>query len=420
MAINIKKYAGILAGSKYIFLLNLTDKLFSFGIMLLLARNFSTEIYGIIVTLITLSMVFVSIFDLGLPIYIQREIAVNRSNSGEIFSRVFITSTLLIVLYYFFLLILVHFIYPDIPFTLFTIITVMMYISFLVTISGKALSAINEYKKQFIAFILPRVLILAFFITGIYSFRWNGNNLMLVMLLGIIINLLLALRYLLRNNIYLSLKGFSLIGVTNMIAISIPLGLAVIFNFLYDKIDILLISKQLDYNEAAFYNIAYGLFKASSLGFSFLLVAGFTKVAELNRNADKIKEFFTEHAKIITVICILFNVILYFFADFIIYTIYTDKFTDSIAILRILSFGIIAMGLNNLTGIILNGMGYFKIVMYITLYALLMNVVFNVMFIPLYGIKASAYLTLITEYFILIVEWIYMRKIFAELKQKSV
>ena len=64
-----------------------------------------------------------------------------------------------------------------------------------------------------------------------------------------------------------------------MISVSIPLGLAVIFNFLYDKIDILLISKLLDYNEAAFYNIAYGLFKASALGFSFLLVSGFTKVA---------------------------------------------------------------------------------------------------------------------------------------------
>lgn len=388
--------------------------------MLLLARYFSTEIFGMIITLITLSMVFVSMFDLGLPIYIQREIAVNRDNASEIFSRVFITGTILIVVYYIVLLLVVHFIYPDIPFKLFTIITIMMYISFLVTISGKALSAVNEYKKQFIAYIIPRIFILALFLAGIFIYKLEVNILMLLMLIGILINLLLALRYLFRDNIGLTFKGFSASSVRKMIAVSIPLGLAVIFNFLYDKIDILLISKLLDYNETAFYNIAYGLFKTSALGFSFLLVAGFTKVAELNRDPKAIQSFFTEHARIISVICIICTVILFFFSELIITAIYTAKFNDSVPILKILSVAIIAMGLNNLTGIILNGMGYFKIVMYITLYALLMNLTLNVMFIPIYGIKAAAYLTVITEYFILIIEFIYMKKILTELKSKGV
>jgi O-antigen/teichoic acid export membrane protein len=233
------------------------------------------------------------------------------------------------------------------------------------------------------------------------------------------LNLILAIRYLLKNNIGLSFKGFSVSGIKKMVSVSIPLGLAVIFNFLYDKIDILLISKLLDYNEAAFYSIAYGLFKASALGFSFLLVSGFTKIAELDRDTGKIKDFFNEHAKIISAICMIISIILFFFADLIIDTIYTGKFYDSIPVLKILSVGILAMGLNNLTGIILNGMGYFKIVMYITLYALIMNVALNVLFIPLYGITAAAVLTVITEYFILILEWIYMKKLLAVLKTRG-
>lgn len=383
--------------------------------MLLLARYFSTEVYGMIVTLITLSMVFVSVFDLGLPIYIQREIAVNRNNSGEVFSRVFITGTILFVLYYLAMLLTVHLIYPDIPFILFTIISVMMYISFLVTISGKALSGINEYKEQLKAFLLPRVVILLFFIAGIFIYRLQVNTLMSIMLSGILLNLLLALRYLLKNNIVLKLKGYSAVSVGSMIVISIPLGLAVIFNFLYDKIDLLLISKITDYNEAAYYNIAYGLYKASALGFSFLLVSGFTRVAELNKDTSGTRIFFKEHAKIISVICLVMAVILYFLSDILVNTVYTDKFSGSVPVLKILSFGIIAMGLNNLTGIILNGMGYFKIVMYITLYALIMNVVLNAVFIQVYGIKAAAVLTVFTEYFILILEWVYMNKIFKEL-----
>ena len=415
MAINFRKYAGIIAGSKYIFLLNLTDKLFSFIIMLLLARYFATNVYGMIVTLVTLSMVFVSVFDLGLPIYIQREIAVNRNNASEIFSRVFITGTILFALYYLVMLLTVHFVYPDIPFTLFSIISVMMYISFLVTISNKALSGVNEYKEQFKAFVLPRLLILILFLAGIFLYKFDVNILLSFMLIGILINLLLALRYLLKNNIGLKFKGYSAVNVGSMIVISIPLGLAVIFNFLYDKIDLLLISKITDYNEAAYYNIAYGLYKASALGFSFLLVSGFTRVAEMNKDTSGTKVFFKEHAKIISVTCIVMAVLLYFLSGILINTIYTDKFAGSVPVLKILSFGIIAMGLNNLTGIILNGMGYFKIVMYITLYALIMNVVLNAVFISIYGIKAAAALTVLTEYFILVLEWIYMNKIFKEL-----
>jgi O-antigen/teichoic acid export membrane protein len=57
--------------------------------------------------------------------------------------------------------------------------------------------------------------------------------------------------------------------------------------------------------------------------------------------------------------------------------------------------------------------------MYITLYALIMNVALNVLFIPVYGITAAAVLTVITEYFILILEWIYMKKILAVLKTRG-
>ncbi len=384
-----------------------------------MARNFSTEIYGQIVTLITLSMIFISIFDLGLPIYIQREIAVNRASATEIFSRVFLLGTFMLIIYFGISALTVRLVYPDIPFAIFVIISLMMYISFLVTLTGKALSGINEYKKQLTAFLLPRIFIGILFAGGIYLYSFNENTLLLFMLAGIFLNLVLSLIYLFRNNISISFSYFSISEVKRIIAISIPLGLAVIFNFLYDKIDILLISKLRDFSEVAFYNIAYGLFKSSALFFSFLLVSGFTKVAEMNRDVSAIKGFYKEHAVIISIICMVCSAVLFIFPEFIIKLIYSDKFENSVNILRILSVGIIAMGLNNLTGVILNGMGYFKVVMYITFYALIMNVVLNIAFIPLYGITAAAVLTVITEFFIFIVEWYYLRRLLAALAIKK-
>lgn len=388
--------------------------------MMLLARNFAADVYGQVVTLITLSIVLISFFDLGLPIFIQREIAVNRQKASEIYSRVFILGSLLMVLYFVLGTALVLIIYSDIPYILFIIISLMMYTSFLVTINNKTLSGISEYKKQFQSFLLPRILILAVLIPGIYLYSMNVNILLAVMFTGIGLNLLISLLILRKNDIRISVKYFSFSGIKKILAISLPLGIAVIFNLLYDKIDLLLISKILGFDEAAFYSIAYGLFKSSSIAFSFLLVSGFTRVAELHREPAAIKEFLTEHTMLISIICIICSLILFVFSDLIVTAFYTNKFGNSVNILRILSFGIIAMGLNNLTGIILNGMGYFKIVMFITLYALIMNVVLNFVLIPKYGITASAVLTVITEFFIFALEWYYLKKILINLQNKTV
>jgi O-antigen/teichoic acid export membrane protein len=419
LGINFKKYKGLLAGSKYIFLLNLTDKLFSFIIMLLLARNFPTEIYGKVVTLITLSMVLISIFDLGLPIYIQREIAVNRLRASEIFSNVFILGSLLIIVYFGVSSAIVLFLYMDIPYTLFIIISLMMYTSFLVTISNKALSGINEYKRQFTAFLLPRILITGLFFAGVYLFSFSLQILLLVMFAGIAVNLYITIIQLRKKQISISFKFFNSAGIKKILAISLPLGIAVVFNLLYDKVDLLLISKLRGFDEAAFYSIAYGLFKSSSIAFSFLLVTGFTRIAELNREPSQVRKFLYEHAKLISIICVIVTIILFIFPELIITVFYTGKFEDSVNILRLLSIGIIAMGLNNLTGIILNGMGYFKIVMFITLYAFIMNVILNSVLIPKYGIAASAVLTVFTEFFILVIEWYYLKKILVNLQSKT-
>lgn len=411
MPANFKKYKELLKGSKYIFLLNITDRIFSFVIMMLIARTYPAEIYGQVVTLITLSMVFVSVFDLGLPVYIQKETALNRDEAGKIFSRVFMLSSLLFILYFAAGFLTVSLIYPEIPFELFSVISVLMYASLLVTITNKTLAGLNDYRAQFTAFSMPRVIILLVFAAGLYYFYFTLNILMLIYCAGILLNLAIALLYLRSSGVKLLLSGFSIKGAKNIISISVPLGIAVIFNFLYDKTDLLLISGINGYDDAAYYNAAYGIYKSASLAFSFLLVSGFTRVAELNRDMVQIKSFFREHLKIISVICIICTAVILVFSEPLIKFIFTEKFSSSIIILRILAIGITAMGLNNLTGIMLNAMGYFPTVMFITMYAFIMNVLFNLFLLPFYGIIAAAVITVITEIFILITQWYYMNKI---------
>lgn len=411
MNVNLNKYVNLLSESKYILLLNISDRLFSFAFFLMLARSLPREIYGEVVTLFTIAVILVSVFDLGLPVFLQREISIDILSAADIFSKVFLSALILFAAYFIIGALVVVMLYPEVPLVLFFIIAVMMYISSLVTICNKALSAVFEMKSQFISFTVPRIFIMIFFITGLYHFEFDLVTLLMVMLAGFGLNLIMIFYYLAKRNIKFTFSGYNFNHLRSILVLSLPLGLAVVFNLLYDKADVILLSKLRDFTEVAFYNIGYGVFKASSISFSFLLVAGLSRIAAMKGNKDLAAGFFRDYSKLIAPLCVLISAVMFLFPDAIINLLYTDKFSDSADVLRILSIGVLGMGLNNLTGTILNGMGYFKVVMYITLYALIMNVILNGAAIPQYGMIACAVITVITEYFIFFTEYFYFRKI---------
>lgn len=197
----------------------------------------------------------------------------------------------------------------------------------------------------------------------------------------------------------------------SLLAVSLPLSLAILFNFLYDKIDIILISKLTGFSETADYGIAYGLYRSSTLVFSFIFVAAFSKFSKINELNSEIKLLFAKYFKSLVVISIVISVLLYFFSDFIIAILYSGKYSAAGYVMQVLSFAILGLSLNNLTGIVLNSMGMFKSNMYIALTALLINVILNLIFIPYFGIVAAAVISVITEYFIFMAGAFILRKI---------
>ena len=392
-------------------LLNITDKLISFIIMLLFARVFGAEIYGKIVTVFALTLITASVIELGLPVFLQREISLNKSNAGDIFSTVFTAGLILFTAFFIISALFFFLLYPGIPFMLFLITSVIIYASSLISYCNKALSGLNDFKSQFYGYASSRGLTLLIFVISLFIFQSGVYFLLTVMLAGVLLNLALLLISLNKNSIRFRFSGFSFKNARAAIYTSLPLGLAVIFNLIYDKVDLLIISGLLNFKEAAFYSIGYGLFKTSSLAFSFLLVPAFTAVAALRNNTIEIRRFLKDYSFIISAICIALGLLMFIFSDKIILLLYSGDYIESSVILGILCIAIPAMGLNNLTGVTLNGMGYFKVVMYITLYAVIFNIILNFVFIPVYGIKASAVLSVLTEYFILITEFYYLRKI---------
>lgn len=389
--------------------LNVTEQLFFFVVFLVFARKFPVETYGRLITLFTLANVFITIFNFGLPVYLQREVSISGENSSPVINRVLSLNILILFLYLILTFFYYKLFYGSISFKLYFVTMIPVYLYSNINILNAVLSGLRKYKSQFKLLLNSRVITIFVFL--VFTIYWNSTVKLLVVIysLGFLYHILL-----LTYNIFVKERMFSFSfnfkGIPGLIKISMPLGMAVIFNFLYDKIDILLISRFTDFSQVGYYNIGYGIYKASSFAFSFLLVSGLTHVSYLSRRNSAVKLFFKKYAVSLLFIGILLNVILFFASDFAIKLIYTDKFANSVFILKIVSFAVIGLALNNLTGVILNGLGLFRENMYVTLTGLIINIILNLIFIPLYGIIAAAVISVITEYFIFIGDYYFIKK----------
>lgn len=410
MNLNIDKYFRTFKESKFILFYTLAEKLFFFFLFLIIARNYSTEYYGQIIALFTLANLIILFFDFGLPILIQRELSISRNNASKLLSLVLFVSLLSSVLYFAIVFFISGLFYPEIPGNLKIIILLLVYTYSLLSIFHRIFFALSEYKIQFkLVFYIRTVIILLFvlFVVFVDVSLYIG---LIILLLGNIVHIFFILFILNKRSINFHFQYLKIENISNLFKLSVPIGFAVIFNYMYDKIDLLMMSKMLDFNQVAFYNVGYGIYKASALAFTFFLISGFTKVSYLSRRTSAIKLFFKKYTLLLLMVSIFISVLFFFAAEFIVNTLYSMKYSNSVIVLKILSAAIIGMALNNLTGIVLNGLGLYKHNMLITIIAVLINIVLNIILIRYYGVIGACIVTIITEYLIFCGGYFVLRK----------
>jgi len=409
LAFKFTYYFKLIRDGKYLLFLGVIEQLFFFLVFLAFARKFSVEAYGQLITLFTVANVFAVLLNFGLPVLNQREIAAAGRDKNGITGKILSLNLLLFVLYFLFTFSYYKIFYSSLSFKLFFLTAVPVYLYSNINILNSVFTGLGKYKKSFFALLNARIITISVFAAGIVWFRFSLYYLLVVYSAGFVFQILLLILGIRKEGVSPALK-IGIKELSPLIKLSFPLGMAVAFNYFYDKIDILLISKLTDYTQVGFYNIGYGIFKASSAAFSFLLVSGLTRVSYLSRSKHAVKLFFRKNIPVFLAFGIVISVILFFFSGTIIGIIYTEKFLPSALILRIASFAVIGLALNNLTGVILNGLGLYRENMYVTFTGLLVNVILNFVFIPLYGIVAAAVITVLTEYFIFAGDYYFIKQ----------
>jgi len=158
------------------------------------------------------------------------------------------------------------------------------------------------------------------------------------------------------------------------------------------------------------YGIAYGIYKSSSIAFSFIQTKLLSAAAGLKNDKKAVLSVLFTYSKLVLLICAGLNIIIFILAPFIVKLFFSEIYIEASGVLKILSFAIVPLGLNGLTGNTLNAIGLFKQNLYVTIIGLIFNVIMNIIFIPVFSIFAAAYISLLTEIIILLIDIFYIYK----------
>lgn len=182
---------------------------------------------------------------------------------------------------------------------------------------------------------------------------------------------------------------------------------------IYTVLDTLMIGFLTDYNEVGYYSNAMHMSKVILMAVTSLSIVVVPRVSLYMKenNIEKINELMNKSFSVVSFLAFPVAIGLACASPVFVPLFFGVKFTGSVIPLMILSMLIIAIGLNNLTGVqILIGMGFDKLFLYSVLTGTITNFLMNCFFIPFWGAIGASYASVIAETLILFVTAFFVYK----------
>jgi|ERR1035437_502041 O-antigen/teichoic acid export membrane protein len=396
----------ILLESQYVFYINLLEKIVFFVFFLILARELDRTNYGLIATVFAFTGILNSVFDLGFGFYFQREAGaedLKQKLESAIFFRL-----LLMVIFTVVMFIYLYFNLSIDP-VIIGIIGLLTYLNGFNFILNSVLYGKKKYKKSFIGFLLSRILF-AVLIIIFYLMKVQHYLILTSLLISILFHLGILYKYLHYEKLNLQLK-FEYTVLKKILYSSVPIGMGVIFVLVYDRLDVLIIERFLSFEAVAIYSIAYSLYKAPMIVSSVILTPIFT---DLSRSYSLNNKIEPHEILLVSLILLIISVVTIIFVNLfgetIILFFYSSKYSFSIPYFKYLVFALPGLFFNNLTGVISNSIRKEKIPMISNGFGALIHVTVNIILIRFYGLWGAVAATIISEYFVFILQFILLLK----------
>ena len=375
----------------------LTEKLTFFIFFVYLARKISVENYGTVVAIFAFTNILSYLFEFGFAPYFQREASIESNHLNEEIQTAI--SLKLFSFPFFLLTIAIYFFFSHAnDFLIFLIVGITIFLLAFNSIFTGTLYGKNLYSNSFIAQFVSRIFIILSTVL-LFFFSPDLRIILLLLLSGSILQGYFLVKYLKSQNINIIPGKINKGVLKKILSSSLPIGIGISFVFIYDKVDVLLIEKIISPEAVAFYAVAYSIYKLPQVIVSVLLVPLFSDFSRILRKKDDFSfNLLIKPTAAILIFSAFMIVGINLTSELLLKYIFGIKYLNSAWILNILCFALPGLFLNGLTGITLNSLRKEKPVMYSGFFAMVVNIVVNLILLERIGIKGAIIATIITEY----------------------
>lgn len=196
-----------------------------------------------------------------------------------------------------------------------------------------------------------------------------------------------------------------------------PISLMLLLNIVYFRVDVFILSASRSLAEVGIYNLAYQIFQALLVLPTFIMNSLYPiLVLDLQSTEKKFQKKLYQSAFFMSLAGLSGTVLTLIFSPWVINLLTQGKgFLGSVTSLRILSLGFPAFFLSAvfLWGLI--ALNKYKQLLIIYLIGLIFNLTLNLVFIPDYSFLAASYITVFSEYLILILQLGILARYYAKL-----
>lgn len=372
-----------------------------------LARYLGTAGFGILSTALALTGIFSILADLGIGTYLTREIARDPTGAGELVAAGLGNRIILSCIVFLMILLLpLTGLYHGTSVAVIIIIACYMLMSSFSSFFNSLFQGLQRMEYQTIWNILNSLFILM----GVLAVVWLGGNVVHVAV-AYLVAAILSLLY----SITIFTRRFFTPGLSfsrEMIMEAIPFGITSVFSMIYFWIDSVMLSLIKGDVSVGLYNAPYRLLTVIVSLYSVYTAAVFPVMSRFHvESEDSLRFTYRRSIKYLVIIAVPIIFMVFALAVPIIELIFSAKYLESVAALRVLITATAFMFVNGVTSSLLGSVNRQTTVTKITGTAAIFNVILNLILIPRFDFMGASAATVITEVFMTILFLIAVRKL---------
>jgi O-antigen/teichoic acid export membrane protein len=189
-------------------------------------------------------------------------------------------------------------------------------------------------------------------------------------------------------------------GGRRLLVTSIPLGLTLLFTVVYGHVDSIILASTRPTAEVGFYGFAYKIFEFALAIPTFFMNAAYPLLLKATSTSARFARMFRKSLTGLVLLSFVFLVGFWMGAPLI--ALVRSEFAASVPALRVLSLSLPVFFISALFMWTLIALGRQRSLVWVYGISMLLNIVFNLYFVPTHGYMAAAWVTVVSEVVVLV------------------